>query len=280
MRYVIDHDFHIHSNVSISANYPEQTPENILKYAEENGLRAIAITDHYWDAEVPMNIPPLKNGKTSITVPYYEKQGYDHIKQVLPLPQGKSTKFLFGAEAEVAYNFNIGIGKKAMAELDFIVVPTTHFHMNGFAISEDDSESPEKKAKVWVDKFKAILSAKLPFHKVGFAHPACYLMAPTREELLEILRLLPENEMRPLFRRAAELGMGIEINQCDFKYTDAEAEIILRPFLIAKSEGCKFYLGSDSHSPEGFKKAIIRFNTAIDDLSLKESDKFILKEKA
>ena len=100
MRYVIDHDFHIHSNVSISANHPEQTPENILKYAEENELRAIAITDHYWDAEVHMNIPPLKNGKTSITVPYYEKQGYDHIKQVLPLPQGKSTKFLFGAEAE------------------------------------------------------------------------------------------------------------------------------------------------------------------------------------
>ena len=123
---------------------------------------------------------------------------------------------------------------------------------------------------------KCLVSAKLPFNKIGLAHLACYLMAETRAEHLEILRLLPEDEMRKLFRRAAELGLGIEINQCDFKYESHEADVILRPFLIAKSEGCKFYLGSDAHSPENFAKAIIRFNTAIDDLSLKESDKFIL----
>ncbi len=276
MRYVIDHDFHIHSNVSISANHPEQNKENILKYAEENGLRKIVITDHFWDSEIPMNIPPLKDGSTSIAVPYYEKQDYNHIKKILPLPQGKNTEFLFGAEAEMAYDFTIGLGKSVMSELDFIVIPTTHFHMKGFAISEDDCETPEKKAGVWVDKFKAVLSAKLPFKKVGLAHLACYLMAETREELIEVLRLLPEDEMRRLFRRAAELGFGIEINQCDFKYSEKEAEVILRPFLIAKSEGCKFYLGSDSHNPDNFKKAIIRFNTAIDDLELKESHKFIL----
>ena len=93
MRYVIDHDFHIHSNVSISANHPEQNKENILKYAEENGLRKIVITDHFWDSEIPMNIPPLKDGSTSITIPYYEKQDYNHIKKILPLPQGKNTEF-------------------------------------------------------------------------------------------------------------------------------------------------------------------------------------------
>ncbi len=276
MRYVIDHDFHIHSNVSISTNHPEQTKENILKYAEENGLRKIVITDHFWDREIPLDVPPLKDGSVPMAVPYYEKQDYCHIKQILPLPQGKNTEFLFGAEAEMDHRLKIGLGSKPLSELDFIVIPTTHFHMKGFAISEDDCETPEKKAGVWVDKFKAVLSAKLPFKKVGLAHLACYLMAETREELIEVLRLLPEDEMRKLFRRAAELGFGIEINQCDFKYNDNEAEVILRPFLIAKSEGCKFYLGSDSHSPDNFRKAIIRFNTAIDDLSLKESDKFIL----
>ena len=52
MRYVVDHDFHIHSQLSICSNDPEQTKERILAYAKECQLKTICITDHYWDEAV------------------------------------------------------------------------------------------------------------------------------------------------------------------------------------------------------------------------------------
>lgn len=269
MRYVIDHDYHIHSKLSLCSKHPEQTPANILKYAEENGLRKIVLTDHFFDGTVGSENPPLTS--------FYQTQDRAHINKSLPLPQGERTEFLFGAETEMTYNFKIGVGNKTLSELDFIIIPTTHLHMKGFAISLEDAASPERRAAVWVEKFKALLSAKLPFGKIGVAHLACGLIAPTREEFLEVMRLLPEQDLRSLFRRSAELGLGIEINQSDFAYKDEEAETVLRPFLIAKSEGAKFYLGSDAHTPDGFKRTVATFNKAIDALSLKESDKFILQ---
>lgn len=54
----VDHDLHIHSNLSSCAG-PKgitQTKENILKYAERNGFRTICVTDHYWDEAMPSRI--------------------------------------------------------------------------------------------------------------------------------------------------------------------------------------------------------------------------------
>ncbi len=276
MRYTVDHDFHIHSHLSICSSLPEQTKENILKYAEENELTKIVLTDHFWDEEIPFDLPPLEDGRAPKGINSYTRQSYTHIRESIPLPQGKNTKFLFGGETEMTHRLVIGLGKRPLSELDFIIVPTTHMHITGFTITEADARHPETRARVWVDRFRTLLSAKLPFHKMGVAHLVSHLIAPTREEFLEVLRLLPENELRTLFRRAAELGLGIELNRNDFNYENCEADTILRPFLIAKSEGCKFYLGSDSHNPDGFKNAISRFNKAIDELSLKETDKFII----
>ena len=36
MRYIADHDFHIHSTISPCCHDENQTPENILKYASES----------------------------------------------------------------------------------------------------------------------------------------------------------------------------------------------------------------------------------------------------
>ena len=36
MRYVVDHDFHIHSTISPCCHDENQTPETILNYAKEN----------------------------------------------------------------------------------------------------------------------------------------------------------------------------------------------------------------------------------------------------
>ena len=55
-----------------------------------------------------------------------------------------------------------------------------------------------------------------------------------------------------------------------------DADIILRPYRIAKECGCKFYLGSDAHSPGGLDAAKPIFEKVIDLLELTEEDKFVI----
>ena len=114
----------------------------------------------------------------------------------------------------------------------------------------------------------------LPFAKIGIAHLACDLIAKPRENFLRVMELLDQSEMERVFAKAAKVGVGIEINQYDFDVTEEELEIISRPFKIAKAQGCKFYLGSDAHSPDGFDTTERLFNRAIDTLGLTENDKF------
>ena len=116
----------------------------------------------------------------------------------------------------------------------------------------------------------------IPFKKTGLAHLTCGLIAPTREEYLETLRLLPEKEMEILFERAAQVGVGIEINASDMKYEPEEADIVLRPYRIGKEKGCKFYLGSDAHHPQGLDIAKSRFEKGVEALGLSEEDKFVI----
>ena len=119
---------------------------------------------------------------------------------------------------------------------------------------------------------------ELPFHKVGIAHLACSLInIDSREEYLKVLDLIPDSEFTRLFTKAASLGVGIELNSGDMNFKDEEAERILRMFKIAKQCGCKFYLGSDAHTNDGFCGVTEIFEQAVELLNLTEDDKFVLE---
>ena len=94
-----------------------------------------------------------------------------------------------------------------------------------------------------------------------------------------VLDLLPEGRLTELFSEAARLGVGIELNAWDMSFAEGEEDTVLRLFRIAKSCGCKFYLGSDAHHPDGLKRAGEYFERAIDCLGLTEEDKFRLKSR-
>lgn len=266
MKFKIDHDYHIHSQLSSCSRDPEQTPDRILQYAKENGLSRICLTDHYWDSAV--------DGASQ----WYRPQDFDHIAKAMPLPQDEEVEFLFGCETDMDKLMTVGIPAARFDEFDFIIIPTTHLHMTGFTISNEDAESNERRAQLWVERLDALLHKSLPFGKIGLAHLVCRLIKrESREEYLNVLSLIPDAEMERLFTMAAELGCGIELNQSDMSFGDDEADVVLRPFRIAKSCGCKFYLGSDAHHPTEFKKSKGVFERAVTLLDLKESDKFHVK---
>lgn len=270
MRYIVDHDLHIHTNLSPCSRCPEQMPDRILKYAEENGLNTICVTDHFWDSDVP-------------GVPYdYRNLNQELLSTLKPLPQSDKIKFLFGCEAEINTTLTLGISEKNSDLFDFIIIPTTHLHMNGISVNEEDVKTFEQRAEQWIKRFDLVLNSSLPLYKVGIAHLVCHLIAPRpyeSKDVMDILNLIPSAEMERLFSGAAKAGIGIELNADDMKFEDKDTDVYMRPFRIAKNCGCKFYLGSDSHTTGGFKGVMERFNRAIDILGLEESDKFHIIKK-
>ena len=195
---------------------------------------------------------------------------YDAIRsEALPLPQSEKTRFLFGCETDMDRYCTIGVSPAVARELDFIIVPTTHLHMDGFTL--DGREGADERAALWSSRFDALLDADLPFEKVGVAHLTCSLI--WRNRYLEVLERIPEEEYHRLFEKAAKRGIGIELN-FPAQHMDAEcARLTLLPYRIAKEEGCRFYLGSDAHHPAGLAAAKANFETIVDLLDLTEDDK-------
>ncbi len=268
MRYIYDHDLHIHSGISLCSGDPEQTAERILQYAKDNGLKQICVTDHFWDETVECE----DRG-------FYTDQDFAHISKILPLPQAEGIEFLFGAETDLNKDLILGVSKECLEKLDFLVIPTTHLHMAKFAVGDPELLStPEKRAEYWVKRLDHVLSLDLPFYKVGIAHLACSLIAPNNDDYIATLNAIPQSELERIFKKCASLGVGIELNFDDMNYKVADEESVLRMFKVAKAQGCKFYLGSDVHHPKKFSKVKMVFENAITKLDLKESDKFILKK--
>lgn len=259
MKFIIDHDLHIHSKLSLCSGIPEQTPEAILEYAKRLGLKHICLTDHYWDEAVP--------GASE----WYGIQNYEHLAMALPLPSEYGITFDFGCETDLDKHMTLGISREALDKFDFTIVPTSHLHMTGFTI-EESMKSAKERAKFYMERNHALLDMDLPFEKMGLAHFTCSLMANGCDDSCEvILDTITDSELFEFFTRASSKGIGIELNVPLAKSSD---ETILRPYKIAKKCGCKFYLGSDAHSPSALEKAPARFEAIIDALDLTEDDKF------
>lgn len=266
MKYIIDHDFHIHTHLSLCSKDEKQNSSAILNYAKNNGLKSVCITDHYWDREVPCN--------TAVNY-WYDQQDFNHISEILPLPKDESVKFLFGCEADMDSDNRIGLPPSRFNDFDFIVVATTHFHHMAGGEWEDMSNSAI--ANRWIKRMYAVLDSNLPLNKVGIAHPSCSLLnKKSNEDYLETLNLISDSRYEDVFSAVAKSGAGVEINAGSFKFPEDETDAILRMYRIAKNCGCKFYLGSDAHHNSQLDSSIEYFNRAVDLLGLEESDKFIV----
>lgn len=258
-KFAIDHDLHLHSQLSLCSNDPQQTADALLAYGEREGLSHICVTDHYWDENVP--------GASG----WYAAQNFAHVQGILPLPKSDACKFHFGCEIDMDRFLTLGISDKTMDAFEFIIVPTSHLHMSGFTIAPEDV-SVVRRAELYMQRNHALLDMDLPFEKMGLAHFTCSLMAKNCEGSRDdILNAIPDADFAALFARVAKSGMGVELN---VSLTDPQSADTMRPYHIAKEQGCKFYLGSDAHHPAGLDAARARFEAVIDALELYEEHKF------
>jgi len=264
MRYIADHDFHIHSTVSPCCHDENQIPERILQYAKENGLKKICLTNHLWDEKVESKAE------------WHEMQRFPCITSVLPLPQDEMVEFLLGAEVDMDFDNIVGVSEERYDILDFIIVSTTHLHLAGNTV-RTKVQTPEEAAEHWLNRLNALMEKNLPWHKTGVAHLTCGHIFKGRTP--EVIKLLSDESLYSVFGKCAQKGLGIELNMKTLFSSQEEKDIMLRPYYIAKDCGCKFYLGSDSHKTEALKTAKENFENVITLLDLKESDKFDLCKK-
>lgn len=230
-------------------------------YAEENGFDTICVTDHYWDRNIP--------GASD----WYRPQDFEHISEIKPLPQSDNVRFLFGCETEMDMNCNLAIPKERFDDFDFVIIPTTHLHMDGLTLSGD--ENAEERAELWVKRLDAVIDMDLPFEKIGIAHLTCSLIyAKEGVNCRDVLRLISDAEYRRVFEKAANRGVGIELNFNALALDGTALEESLRPYRIAKDAGCKFYFGSDSHHPSSLETSKENFAKIAECLKLCEEDKF------
>lgn len=261
MRYVVDHDFHIHSTISPCCHDENQTPEAILEYALKNGYKKACLTNHLWDEAVESEAQ------------WHEGQRFSCLGSALPLPQAEGVQFLFGAEADMDYNYVLGVSEETMKQLDFIAIPTTHMHLAGNTVRKK-IETPEEAAEIWLLRLNVLLKKPLPWHKIGIAHLTCGHIFGSRTP--EVIKLLKDEDLYNVFSDCACKGVGIELNMKTLAMNEEEKKILLRPYYIAKDCGCKFYLGSDAHKREALEGAKESFENIVTLLNLEEKDKFLI----
>ena len=267
MKYIVDHDLHIHSTLSLCGNDPEQSPARILQYALDNGYRQICLTDHFWDERVPKN-------NTAWFAGWYDQQDYAHVCQNLPLPQSESVEFLFGVETDMTLDLVVGISPERCDAFDFINIPISHFHQTDFTISKEDAATPEGVIAKFFEKMEAVLDRPLPYHKVGLAHLVSSKLC-SQDMYVQVVKALTCPRMAESFKKAAALGVGIELNTHALHFrNEEEEEAVVGFYRLAKECGCKFYFGTDAHTPGGFEGQKAVAERMVDLLGLTEEDKF------
>ena len=240
MEFQINHDLHIHTNLSSCCYDMGMTKETILDFASKSNYEAICFTDHLWDRDVKG--PSI----------WYETQDISHISQLLPLPVSDKIRVMFGCEIEYSLQ-GLSLDPEHFDLFDFVVIPVNHFHMTGFTRPED-YDTPEKIAELFTRRLEDLVCMDLPWEKVGIAHLTCSLTFPdSGDGLYRVFRLMPEKRLSNIFRFLAKRGTGIELNAgCFNPGWTAHEDDILRIYRIAKNEGCRFYCASDAHSIGGF----------------------------
>ena len=256
------HDIHCHSFLSACCKDETCTAENVFQQARETGYDTLCLTDHLWDSAVP--------GASN----WYAPQDIPHVLSAKPVPQYDGMRCLLGCETEYTGNGHLGLAKEHFDLFDFVVIPPNHMHMIGF-VRPEDVTTPAQMAQLFTQRLNEISQLDIPMEKVGIAHITCSLLF--REgKVCDVVKLMGEEKLHPVFARFAARGAGIELNKSAFKELDEDPENTLRLYRIAKEEGCKFYCSSDSHTLAGYQLMGPILRRVADLLELTEDDRYII----
>lgn len=257
----IEHDFHIHTNLSLCAK-EDATVEHYITTAKKLGLKKIGFSNHFWDSAI--------EGANS----FYRAQDYEHvamIKKELARVEGEDVTIYFGCEAEYdPIHHGVAMTEETAEKFDFILVPNSHTHM---MMPKEFYQPYQKHVDFMVQAFEEILNSNVSRYITAVAHPFEAVCCPYDKYIL--IDMIPDDCYKRLFDKAAEKDIAFEINVASMrKKTDEQIEECsqMRMFKIAAECGCKFIFGSDSHDVEAHQPYMHHVNLVADILKLREED--------
>ena len=236
----IEHDFHVHTTLSLCADRNAATLDAYLELAKKQGIKKLGFADHMWDAAIP-----------GASEGFYKQQDFVHVSQLRQAIRDNDGKYgiklYFGCETEYdPLRKDIALTEEIAQEFDFILVPNSHTHM---MMPKAYYEPKELHARFMLDAFRDIVSSPLAKYVTSIAHPFAAVCCPYDNRVL--YDLISPAQYREVFCMAKEADIAIEINIYNYPM-DHLAEIMdhpsLRMFDLAKECGCKFTFGSDAHS--------------------------------
>lgn len=257
----VDHDFHIHTNLSLCAARTV-TAAHYIQKAAELGLKKIGFSNHMWDEAIQ---PPLNEFYRVQTIAYNRQ-----LKEELRSLDTQGVQIYFGAEAEFHPKYGIALTEEGAEQFDFIIVPNSHTHMT---MDKSLYQPYQKHVDFMVEAYRKILTAPVSRYILAMAHPFDAVCCPYDRQLL--YPLISDDLFKELFAATAEKGIAVEINtSCFAGITPENCEQFgaMRMFRIARQMGCRFTFGSDSHSETGHDSYCAIAQTLIDCLELRESD--------
>lgn len=235
-------DSHVHTYYSPCARkrdemgLPVASPQRHLQRAAELGLRSIVFTDHF------VEDPTLPG-----VVLFYKGSGramLRDLRQELDRLNTQGCEVFVGCETETMSTEWVGVSEAMARELDFVLVPTTHYHLPG--VPQPESFSPRDVAAHMLLMFEAVASK--PWLD-SVAHPFAESES-TIGDLRAIYDCMDKSRLRDALGLAARNGVALEVNASSLSvpglpnYPAVYREIVA----LAKSVGVRFTFGSDAHN--------------------------------
>ena len=237
---ILDHDFHVHTHLSYCAE-KSATIANYIQNAKRLGLKKIGISDHVWDEAWKAESD------------FYRGQNLAHISKIREEIQEtdlQGVRVYMGCEAE--YNpetRSVALTELAAREMDYILVPNSHTHMQ---MPKNLYTPYESHVQFMLRAFQDIVACPVSSYITAVAHPFAAICCPYDNRIL--MSMITDDQYRECFFAARDKNIAIEINLAVFEHKSL-GEIIqdesLRMFRIAKECGCRFTIGTDSHSKDG-----------------------------
>lgn len=229
-------DLHIHTNLSDCAPATTEA-SSYLPFCEEENVKIIGFSNHvYTDDEEKLNrLLQFKN-------------------EIRELQKNTSCKLLFGAEVETVYHLPPNLSAEVSKEFDYILLSPSHIMNMPWFYKSYDLSSPDKIRELMVKNF--IRACSFDFNApTGICHPLYPICTGEWEE--EIVRGISDSTLSDCFSLAKKKNYSIEIHACLYrndtkKNADGLSEAYMHILSCAKSEGCFFHFGTDSHYPEAF----------------------------
>ena len=295
-------DVHLHNYLSNCSRNRAATAENMVYRAAELGIKTMGFANHIWDARVEG--ASAWYHKQTLEFSMQIKNQIPADTRGVKVLIGAETEFcgqsgILGMTAEGARELDyLLIPHSHIHMLNFVMEDPAPFAEARAFLKGELMKIPgmtREQADGWVDpmrepalrpyihtstegvpqyiadflvkSFEALLEHP-ELHKilkttpVSIAHPFQHGNTEDRSRTVE---LVGDAVFERLFKRTAELGIGLEINP------ECEEPAMIRMNTIAKACGCKFTIGSDAHAPTSMH-SILRTEAATEALGLTEED--------